>query len=439
MEFIPNTDADREEMLAAMGLRSMEELFASIPEELRSKEWNLEGPMSELEVSRHLASLAGMNAENLTCFVGAGFYDHFIPAAVDALISRGEFYTAYTPYQAEMSQGTLQSIYEYQTAICRLTGMEASNASLYDGGTGLFEAVMMAHRKTRKNRLVVARSVNPIYRIMLQSYTANLPLEVIEAELESPDDLAGLVDDQTAAVILQNPDFFGRVLDLTPYFALAKEHKAISIATCYPTALALLKTPAEMGADIVVGEAQSLGLPLSFGGPYLGYMAVTKAFVRSIPGRVVGRAYDHEGQPGFCLTLQTREQHIRREKATSNICSNEALCALMALVYLSLMGKEGLRELAELNVAKAAFARQKLTQVPGVELIDEGPWFNEFRIKLPLDARKVVSRMIDKGIAAGFPLGRYYPEQANNLLVAVTEKRTKEEIGLMAEGLEAVL
>ncbi len=439
MDFIPNTDRDRELMLADLGLRSMEELFDSIPAELRTSGLDLGDPLSEMEVTNHLAHLAGLNAADLACFTGAGFYDHFIPAAVDALISRGEFYTAYTPYQAEMSQGTLQSIYEYQTAICRLTGMGASNASLYDGGTGLFEAAMLAVRKTGKKKLVVLNSVNPIYRVMLRSYTVNLSLELVEADASSADDLKGLVDDKTAAVIVQYPDFFGRVFDPEPYFALASENKALAIAVCYPLALALLKTPAEAGADIVVGEAQCLGLPLSFGGPYLGYMAVSKKFIRAMPGRVAGKTVDHDGKVGYCLTLQTREQHIRREKATSNICSNEALCALIALVYMSLMGKEGLRELAELNMAKAAYARERLTAIPGVELVDKGPWFNEFRISLPLDARIAVSRLIDKGLAAGFPLGRYYPDQPNNLLVAVTEKRTKEEIGILAEGLEAVL
>ena len=439
MDFIPNTDQDREAMLARLGLGSMEELFDSIPAELRAAGLKVGEPLSELEVSAHLAGLAGKNAASLTCFTGAGFYDHFIPAAVDALISRGEFYTAYTPYQAEMSQGTLQSIYEFQTAICRLTGMEASNASLYDGGTGLFEAAMMAVRKTRRNKIIVADSVNPIYRVLLRSYLVNLPVELIEATIESPDDLKKLIDADTAAVIIQYPDFFGRVFDPSPYFALAAENKALSVATCYPLALALLKTPAEAGADIVVGEGQPLGLPLSLGGPYLGYMAVTKALVRAIPGRVAGRTVDHQGRVGYCLTLQTREQHIRREKATSNICSNEALCALIALVYMTLMGKEGLRDLAELNMARAAYARERISALPGVELVDRGPWFNEFRVALPVEAGGVVAGLLKKGLAAGFPLGRYYPDQKNNLLLAVTEKRTRQDIDALAQGLEAAL
>jgi glycine dehydrogenase subunit 1 len=274
---------------------------------------------------------------------------------------------------------------------------------------------------------------------MLKSYTANLHLELVEDDIEQVQRLQELIDDKTAGVILQNPDFFGRIHDFSPHFNLAKEHKALSILSCNPIALALLKTPAEMGADIAVGEGQCLGLPLSFGGPYVGFMSVTQALLRTMPGRVVGRTTDAQGRTGYCLTLQTREQHIRREKATSNICTNQALCAVAALIYLSLLGKEGLRELAELNVARAAYARRRLTAIPGVALVDEGPWFNEFRISLPLDARVAVSQMIDKGIAAGFPLGRYYAEQPNHLLVAVTEKRTKEEIGYLAEGLEAIL
>ena len=439
MDFIPHTDQDRAEMLKTLGLDSVEQLFAAIPEGLRAKSWDLPRPMSEQEVGARLMDLAGQNAHDLTCFLGGGFYDHYIPAAVDAMLSRGEFYTAYTPYQAEMSQGTLQSIFEYQSAICRLTGLDASNASLYDGGTAIYEAAMMAVRKTRRKKLIVCTSLSPIYRIMLKSYTVNLHLDLVEEDITDCGRLEKVIDGDTAGVILQNPDFFGRVHDYSAQFALAKKHKAIGIMSCYPVSLAVLKTPAEMGADIAVGEGQSLGLPLSFGGPYLGFMAVAQSLIRTMPGRIVGRAYDHDGREGYCLTLQTREQHIRREKATSNICSNEALCALAALVYMSLMGKQGLAELCRLNMARAAYAMDRLTAIKGVELVDGGPWFNEFRVKLPIDARVAASRMIDKGMAAGFPLGRYYQGQENNLLVAVTEKRTKEEIGYFAEALEAVL
>lgn len=439
MDFIPHTDQDRLEMLQALGLRSIDQLFEVIPPDLKARTWDLPEPWSEMEVSNHLRSLADMNAHGLTCFLGGGFYDHFIPAAVDALIRRAEFYTVYTPYQAEISQGTLQAIYEYQTAICRLYGMDAANASLYDGGTALFEACLMAIRKTGRRRLLVCTSVNPIYRVILRSYTANLKIELVEKEIVEFNELAGLVDAQTAGVILQNPDFFGRIHDFTAHSGLAREQGALSIINAYPVALGLLKSPGEMGAHIAVGEGQSLGLPLSFGGPYLGIMAVQQELIRTMPGRIVGRTLDNQGREGFCLTLQTREQHIRREKATSNICTNQALCAIAALIYLCLVGKKGLMDLARLNMAKAAYARKRLTAIPGVELVDQGPWFNEFRLKLPLDARVAVSRMIDKGFSPGFPLGRYYPDQINNLLVAVTEKRNKEEIGNFAEALEAVL
>ena len=333
----------------------------------------------------------------------------------------------------------MQAIYEYQSAICRLTGLYASNASLYDGGTALFEAAMLAVRKTGRKRLVICRAVNPIYRVMLASYTANLHLDLVEEDLEGSGCAADLLDDRTAALIMQNPDFFGRVHEFSQAFAQAHEHGALAILCCNPLSLGVLRTPAEMAADIAVGEGQPLGLPLSFGGPYLGFMAVSEALLRLMPGRVVGRTVDGQGRVGYCLTLQTREQHIRREKATSNICTNQALCAVAALIYLCLVGKEGLRELAQLNMAQAAYARQRLIAIPGVRLMDSGPWFNEFRLELPIDARVVSSRLIDKGIAAGFPLGRYYPEQANALLVAVTEKRSKEEIGNLAEALEAVL
>jgi glycine dehydrogenase subunit 1 len=439
MDFTPHTDQDRAGMLEALGLHSVDELFAVIPEELRAKTWDLPPPLSELEVTDHLKSLADLNAHRLIGFLGAGFYDHFTPAAVDALIRRGEFYTVYTPYQAEISQGTLQAIYEYQTAICRLTGLDAANASLYDGGTALFEAAMIAVRRTGRRRLLVCTSANPIYRVMLRSYTANLKIDLVEEDLNDPATLDSFLNKETAGVILQNPDFFGRLHDFSLHCAQAREQGALAILSCYPVALGICKTPGEMGADIAVGEGQSLGLPLSFGGPYLGLMAVRQDLIRAMPGRVVGRTKDGQGRTGYCLTLQTREQHIRREKATSNICTNQALCAVAALIHLCLLGKNGLVELARLNRTQAAYARSRLTAIAEVELVDPGPWFNEFRLRLPLDARVVASRLIDKGFAAGFPLGRYYPDQPNNLLVAVTEKRSKEEIGHFAEALEAVL
>jgi len=443
MTFIPHTDAEREEMLAEIGVRSLEDLFADIPEELRAGELSIPEGESEWAVRRQLRALAAKNATHLVSFLGAGFYDHFIPSAVDELAGRSEFYTAYTPYQPELSQGVLQATYEYQSAVCRLTQMEVSNASLYDGGTALYEAVMMALRITKRRRVVMDGGVNPIYRKMLACYTGNLSIEFVEITPSHGQSdrrrLARAVDERTAAVIVQNPNFFGVVDDFTDVCEQAHAIGARVICSVYPLSLGLLKPPGEMGADIVTGEGQSLGLPLSFGGPYLGFLATRMEYVRTMPGRLVGRTTDRKGRRGFVLTLQPREQHIRREKATSNICSNEALCAVRAVIYLSLLGKEGLHEVARTCVAKAAYARRRLLDIPGVKPLTEAPTFNEFALELPLDAGEVVNRLIEKGFAAGFPLGRYYPGLERCLLVAVTEPRTKEEIGMFAEALEAVL
>ncbi|MCK4299285.1 MAG: aminomethyl-transferring glycine dehydrogenase subunit GcvPA, partial [Planctomycetes bacterium] len=354
-----------------------------------------------------------------------------------------EFYTAYTPYQAEISQGTLQAMYEYQSAICRLTRMEVSNASLYDGGTALYEAVMMALRVTGRRRVVVDGGVSPIYRKMLACYTSNLSIEFAEvapSHGQSDRDLiARQVDDRTAAVILQNPNFFGVVDDFTDIAEQAHNVGALVICSVYPISLGLLKTPGAMGVDIATGEGQSLGLPLSFGGPYLGFLGSRQELVRKMPGRIVGATKDGEGRRAFVLALQAREQHIRREKATSNICSNQALCALRAVIYLSLLGKEGVGRVARTCAAKAAYARRRLLAIAGVQPLTEAPVFNEFALELPMDAGEAVNRLVEKGFAAGFPLGRYYPGLENGLLVAVTEQRTREEIGMFAEALEAVL
>lgn len=443
MTYIPHTEADRREMLAAIGVESVEELFADIPVELRAPGLDLPTGCSEWAVRRHLRALATKNASDLVSFLGGGFYDHFIPAAVDSLASRPEFYTAYTPYQPELSQGMLQATYEYQSAICRLTRMEVSNASLYDGGTALYEAVMMALRVTGRRRVVVDGGVSPIYRTMLACYTSNLSIEFAEVApshgQSDRDQIARQVDERTAAVILQNPNFFGVVDDFTDIAEQAHNVGALVICSVYPISLGLLKTPGAMGVDIATGEGQSLGLPLSFGGPYLGFLASRQELVRKMPGRIVGATKDREGRRAFVLALQAREQHIRREKATSNICSNQALCALRAVIYLSLLGKEGVRRVARTCAAKAAYARRRLLAIAGVQPLTEAPVFNEFALELPMDAGEAVNRLVEKGFAAGFPLGRYYPGLENGLLVAVTEQRTREEIGMFAEALEAVL
>jgi len=443
MDFIPHTDAQRRAMLETIGVAGAEDLFADIPPAMRAGELNLPAGHSEIWVRNHLERLAAKNATHLTPFVGGGFYDHYVPSAVTAILRRGELYTAYTPYQAEASQGTLQAIYEYQTAICRLTGMEVANASLYDGGTALYEAAMMATRLTGRNKIVLDSGVNPIYRNMLHCYTRNLNVafrEVPTACGPTPrDQVEPFLDDETAAVILQNPNFFGFIDDLTDVVDRVHRVGALAIMSCYPISLGLVKTPGEMGVDIATGEGQSLGLPLSFGGPYLGFMATRKAFIRQMPGRLVGVTEDSQGRRGFVLTLQTREQHIRRQGATSNICTNEALCALAALVYLSLMGKEGLKEVARLCADKAAYAAQRLDRIEGVRVHRAAPFFNEFVCDLPVHAGEIVSGLIEKGYAGGFPLAQYYPGMEKRLLVAVTEKRTREEIGAFAEALEGLL
>lgn len=441
--YIANTPEDTQAMLTAIGVSSIDDLFADIQPRHRPRSFDLPAGRSEQEVVEYVRRLAGLNTGRLTLFIGAGYYDHYIPPAVDALISRGEFFTAYTPYQPECSQGTLQALYEYQSSICTLTGMEAANASLYDGGTALFEAVMMALRVTGRRRVVMDGGVSPIWRKILRSYTTNLDIEFVETPVvHGQADRAAIraaIDDNTAAVILQNPNFFGAVDDHTDIAALIHEKKALLIESVYPVSLGLLKTPAEMGADIVTGEGQSLGLPLNFGGPYLGFMAARREFIRKMPGRIIGQTVDAHGRRCFVNTLQAREQHIRREKATSNICTNVSLCALRAVIYMTLLGKEGIRDLARLVVYKAEYLKTQLAGIKGVEVKRSSPTFNEFTVCLDRDASVVAEKMIAKGFAAGFPAGRYYPGMENYLIIAVTERRTKEDMDRYTAALREVL
>jgi len=443
MGFTPHTDAEIKEMLASIGVTSIDGLFKDIAPDLRAKSFAVPEGKSEFEVVEHFKKLAAKNATGLTNFVGAGFYDHYIPAAVDALAARSEFYTAYTPYQPECSQGWLQAVYEYQTAMCQLTGLDAANASLYDGGTALYEAAMMAIRITGRRKIIMDSGVNLIYRTMLYTYTSNLSIEFVETPVvhgqSSREAIYKHLDENTAAIIVQNPNFFGAVDDFSDISKKAHAYGALVIGSVYPVSLGMLKTPAEMDIDIATGEGQSLGLPLYFGGPYLGFMATKMAFVRKMPGRIVGATVDKDNKRGFVLTLQAREQHIRREKATSNICSNEALCALRSLLYLSLVGKAGFRELAEINFQKSEYLKNLLDKVPGVSVKRSSPTFNEFTVLLPKNSDEVAHAMIEKGFACGFPLGRFYKGMDNYLLVAATEKRTKEEMMKFADSLEVVL
>jgi glycine dehydrogenase subunit 1 len=444
MPYVPHTPEDIRRMLDVIGAPSVASLFDEIPAALRPKSFDLPAGKSEMDVLAQLESLANKNASGQVSFLGAGFYDHHIPAAVDALSMRSEFYTAYTPYQPEASQGTLQAIFEYQTAVTRLTGLAYANASVYDGGSALFEGAMMAVRHTGRRKLVVCEAVSPIYRVMLGSYTSNLHLELVTIpHKDGVCDLAALtaaLDADTAAVVVQNPNFFGTLNDFTALFAAARAAGVVSLISVYPVLQSVLKSPGEMGADVAVAEGQSLGLPLSFGGPYLGIMTCNKELVRQMPGRMVGRTVDGQGRTGYVLTLQAREQHIRRQKATSNICSNQALCALRALMHLCLLGQEGLVRTAELSMERAHYAAERLTAIPGVKLLSgSAPFGNEFAIALPVNAYQVIDKLTARGFVPGFPLGRYYDGLENALLVACTEKTSTESIGIFAEMLRGAL
>ena len=430
-------------MLKDIGVGIIDALFADIKPEHRPKSFDLPKGLSEYEVVSRVTSLSLKNNVHVIPFIGGGYYDHYIPTAVPSLTSRGEFYTAYTPYQPECAQGTLQALFEYQSAMCALTGMEVSNASLYDGGTALYEAMMMAIRITGRNKVIMDGGVSPIYRKILKTYTHHLAYQFEETPVvhgqSSREEIERILDKDTACVILQNPNFFGAIDDFSDIIEKAHRVGALVIVSVYPVSLGLLKTPAEMGADIVTGEGQSLGLPLNFGGPYLGFICTQKKYIRKMPGRIVGETVDAQGRRCFVNTLQAREQHIRREKATSNICTNVSLCALQAAIFMAVVGKNGLKAMAQLNLDKAEYAKGVLSKIRGVEVKRSAPTFNEFTIHLPLDASQVVGAMMKKGFAAGFPLGRYYPGMERYLLVAVTEKRTREQIDRYAKALQEVL
>jgi len=441
--YLPNTDADRKAMLREIGAKSIEDLFADIPEEVRFRgKMELPAALSEPELLAHMKGLAGKNeGADWTVFLGGGAYDHFIPSVVDFVLGRSEFYTAYTPYQAEVSQGVLQSIYEYQSLICRLTGMDVSNASMYDGASAMAEAALIACAAKRRTKVVVSRAVNPAWRETVRTYSAGQKLEIVEAPFDTASgrtdlgELARLIDGDTAAVLLQHPNYFGCLEEAEEVSRLAHEAGALFVVGVDPISLAVLKPPGAYGADIALGEGQPMGNPMSFGGPYLGFFATTQKLVRRMPGRIAGATVDKDGDRGFVLTLQTREQHIRREKATSNICSNEALNALAAAVYLTTMGKEGLVEVARQCLGKAHYAREKITSVAGCEARFNAPFFKEFVVKGPGLLADVNARLAGRKMLVGPDLGKAYPELDGCFLVAVTEKRSKAEIDGLAEGL----
>lgn len=434
--YIPSTDLERKAILAEMSYESTERLFNDIPHEVRlNRDLELPGPLSEMELASHLEDLADRNITTgeYTCFLGAGAYDHYIPSAVNHILSRSEFYTAYTPYQPEISQGTLQAIFEYQTMICELTGMEVANASVYDGATAIAEAANMACKTTRKNEIIISRTVNPQYRKTLHTYARFNAYRVVEADyLNGATDLSGLeglLNEKTAAVIVQNPNFFGAIEKVKDIALLTAQHNALLITSVDPISLGMLKPPGELGADIVVGEGQALGNPVSFGGPYLGFFAAKEKYLRQMPGRIVGRTVDKKGNnTGYVLTMQTREQHIRREKATSNICSNQALNALAATVYMTLLGKQGLREVAALCLRKAHYAYNQLIETKRFNSYFQQPFFKEFTVKSQSPLNEINQKLLKNGIIGGYNLENDYPELKDCWLVAVTEKRSREQI-----------
>ncbi len=442
--YIPNTDADRARMLEALGLDSVEKLFDAIPEAKRFPELKLPSPLSEMEVKTLLRDLSERNADlhHQPCFLGAGSYHHFVPSVVDHIIGRGEFYTAYTPYQAEASQGTLTSIYEFQSMVCALTGMDVANASMYDGATAVAEAGLMASRVTRRYRLLVASTVHPSYRRVLRTYTQGIGMDIGELGREEDGrvDVAqaeGLMDGETAALLVQHPNFLGCLEDLPRLSELAHRSGALLLVCVDPISLGLLKPPGELGADIVVGEGQSLGNSPSYGGPYVGLFACRQQYLRQMPGRLVGMTTDQEGRRGFVLTLQPREQHIRREKATSNICTNEALVALAAATYLAVMGKQGLRQAAELCYHKAHYAAQQIDALPGYERV-LGDFFKEFVIRSPVPPMEVNRGLWEHGIIGGYQLANDYPDLADCLLFCVTEMNSREQIDRLVGALRGM-
>jgi glycine cleavage system P protein (glycine dehydrogenase) subunit 1 len=445
MTYVPHTDLERQQMLSAIGVTTIEDLFEAVPSAHRFPKLDLPKPMSEMEVTAELTALAEANEHggDFAIFRGAGAYHHFIPSAIGHLVLRGEFLTAYTPYQPEVSQGTLQAIFEYQSMMCTLTGMDAANASHYDGATSLAEAVTVALEATRHKRtkVILSPGINPQYRAVLRTYHQGRDLKIVgdttgKADI---DDLVEMLDDNTAMVAVQYPNFFGQIDNLSKLAEKVHQAGALLVMVVNPTALGLLKSPGELGADIVVGEAQPLGVPLSFGGPYVGFFATKNEYVRRIAGRIVGETVDQDGRRAFVMTLRPREQDIRREKATSNICTNQGLMSLTACVYLSLMGKYGMRKVAELCYHKAHYAAKQIDTVTGFRVDMDKPFFHEFVVKCPRPVSEINDHLIEHGIIGGYDLGLDYPHLKDHMLVCVTEMNSKDEIDDLVKGLKEVV
>jgi glycine dehydrogenase subunit 1 len=439
--YLPMTEEDKKSMLETIGVSSIDELFSDIPEKVRFKgDYNIKPAKSESALMKELAMMADRNADlrKNTSFLGAGVYDHYMPVIVDHVISRSEFYTAYTPYQPEISQGELQAIFEFQSMICEITGMEVANSSMYDGGTALAEAAMLSAGHTRRKKVLISNAVHPEYRDVLKTYAKGQNIEIIEVPVKDGitdvDALKSLATNEIAAVIVQYPNFFGRIEPLKEFEEIVHANKSMFVVSSNPLALGVLTPPGKFGADIVVGDAQPFGIPTAFGGPHCGFFAVSDKLTRKVPGRLIGQTTDENGRRGFVLTLQAREQHIRREKATSNICSNQALVALAASVAMTAIGKKGVREMAAANIQKAQYAKNALKE-NGIEVVFDGHSFNEFVIKLNKPVKEVNKALMTKGIIGGYDLGRNYSDLENHMLVAVTELRTKEEIDTLVKEL----
>jgi glycine dehydrogenase subunit 1 len=445
MPYIPHSEEDRNAMLAAIGVRSIEALFEDVPEHVRFPELDLPPALSEMEARWELEMLAeaDLTAADGPSFLGAGAYRHFVPAVVDSFLRRGEFYTAYTPYQPEVSQGTLQAIFEYQTMICALTGMEVSNASHYDGATATAEAVITAInvRRMKRRKVVLSPFVHPEYRAVVRTYTQGMGLSIVGDEDPQADlpDLVDRVDGDTACVIVQTPNFLGQIEDLQGLADVVHEKKSLLIVVADPISLGLLKPPGSFGADVVVGDGQGMGAGLNFGGPYLGFFATRMKHVRKMAGRLVGQTVDAEGERGFVLTLSTREQHIRRERATSNICTNQGLMVLAAAVYMATLGRCGMRQVAELCYHKAHYAADRIDELADYAVLRDKPFFKEFVVRCPRPVKEVNDRLLDEwGIIGGYDLGRDYPHLKNHMLLCVTEMNPREEIDELVEALEEV-